>query len=74
MRQGHLIRRALFQAFPCDQPPPRRVWTPTPDGFERFLRDCVGLARDEGLPPCARDPQAQPGSTRATERRRVFSF
>jgi hypothetical protein len=64
MWQGPLIRRAPFQAFPFDQPPPHRVWTPTPDGFERFLRDCVGLSRDEGLPP---------GATRAASLR-AFSF
>jgi hypothetical protein len=74
MRQGPLILRAPFQAFPRNQPPPHRVCTPTPDGFERFLQDCVGLSCGEGLPPCARDPQAQPGATRAAEHRRAFSF
>jgi hypothetical protein len=67
MWPGPLIRRAPFQAFPLYQPPRCRVCTPTPDGFERFLRACVGLARDEGLPPHVRDPQAQPRVTRAAE-------
>jgi hypothetical protein len=26
------------------QPPPRRAYTPTPDGFERFLRECLVLS------------------------------
>ena len=73
MWQGHLSRRAPFQAAPRDPPPPRREWTP-PDGFERLLRDCVGLARDEGLPPRARGPQAPPGAPRAAEGMRAFSF
>ena len=41
MQQSHLIRPVSFQASPLSQPPPRRVYTPTPDGFERFLRDCL---------------------------------
>jgi hypothetical protein len=74
MRQGHLIPRVPFQTFPHHQPPLHGVWTPTPDGFERFLRACVGLTGDEGLPPRARDPQAQPGAIRAAEGLRAFSF
>ena len=53
MGSGHLIRRAPFRTVPRHQPPSHWVWTPTPDGFEQFLRACVGFARDEGLPPRA---------------------
>jgi hypothetical protein len=45
--QNPLIRQAPSAAFPLHQPPPNEVYTPTPDGFERFLRVCVGLSRDE---------------------------
>ena len=45
MWHGHLIRPVPSQASPLDQPPPLRMYTPTPDGFERFLRECVGLSR-----------------------------
>jgi len=42
MWQGHLIRPAPSVA--SSQPPRGRgVYTPTPEGFERFLRACVGL-------------------------------
>jgi hypothetical protein len=42
MWQGHLIRPAPSASFVH---PPRgpRVYTPTADGYERFLRACVGL-------------------------------
>jgi hypothetical protein len=42
MWQGHLIRPAPSETsvYP---PRGRRVYSPTPDGFERFLRACVGL-------------------------------
>ena len=43
MWQGHLILPASSAA--ASQPRRgRRVYTPTPDGFEHFLRACVGLA------------------------------
>jgi hypothetical protein len=41
MQQGHLIRPVPFHPSPLSQPPPRRVYTPTPDGFECFLRECL---------------------------------
>ena len=44
MQQSHLIRPVSFQASPLSQLPPHRVYTPTPDGFERFLRDCLLLS------------------------------
>jgi hypothetical protein len=44
MWQGHLICPASSHPFPHDQPPPRRVYTSTPTGFERVLRACVGLS------------------------------
>jgi hypothetical protein len=53
MWQGHLIRRALSKASPHYPPPPRWVYTPTPDGFERFLRACVGLLVGGHFAPCA---------------------
>jgi hypothetical protein len=53
MWQGHLIRQAPGNASPRHPPPPRRVYLPTPDGFERFLREGVGLSRDESTLPCA---------------------
>jgi hypothetical protein len=31
---------------PADQPPSLKVYTPTPNGFERFLREAVGLPVD----------------------------
>jgi hypothetical protein len=34
---------------PPHPPPPRRVSTPTLDGFARFLRACVSLARGRTL-------------------------
>jgi hypothetical protein len=45
MWQGHLIRPA-----PAAGQPPCRPWvyTPTPHGFERFLRACVGLCPAAG--------------------------
>jgi hypothetical protein len=64
MWQGHLIRQAPSHASPLNQPLPRRVYTPTPDGFEHFLWACLGLSRGEDTPSRARGPQAQPGSTR----------
>jgi hypothetical protein len=45
MWQGHLIHPVPPPVSPHDQPPLHRVYTPTPDGFERFLWDCLGLAR-----------------------------
>jgi hypothetical protein len=43
MRQDLVIRQAQSNVCPHHRPPPRRVYTPTPDGFERFLRACAGL-------------------------------
>ena len=74
MWQGHLSRRAPCRTFPCYQPSLLRVWTPTPDGFERFLLACVGLSRDEGLPPLARGPQARFDARRAADIGGAFSF
>jgi hypothetical protein len=51
MWQGHLIRPASSHPFPHSQPPPHRVYTPTPDGFERFLQACLGLSRGEAPHP-----------------------
>ena len=42
MWQGHLIRPAP-SAVSVHLPRGRRVYTPTADGYERFLRACVGL-------------------------------
>jgi hypothetical protein len=55
MRQSHLVRQVPANASPRYPLPPRRVYTPTPNGFERFLRGCVGLARDERTLPHAYD-------------------
>jgi hypothetical protein len=68
MWQGHLIRPVSSQASPLSQPPSRRVSTPTPDGFERFLWACLGLARGEDTPSRVRSPQTQPGATRPPRR------
>jgi hypothetical protein len=68
MWQGHLIRPVSSQASPLSQSPPRRVYTPTPDGFEHFLWACLGLSRGEGTPSRVRSPQAQPGATRPPRR------
>jgi hypothetical protein len=43
MGQSPLIRPASSHPFPHSQPPPHRVYTPTPDGFERFLQVWLGL-------------------------------
>jgi hypothetical protein len=43
MWQGHLIRPAPSAAS-FHPPRFRRVYTPSPHGFEGFLRACVGLA------------------------------
>jgi hypothetical protein len=64
MWQGHLIRQVSSHASPLYQPPPRRVYTPTPEGFERFLWACLGLSRCEGTPSRVRGLQAQSGATR----------
>ena len=74
MWPGHLILRAPVRTFPRYQPPLHRVWTPTPDGFERFLQACVGLARHEGLPSRARDTQDWLGARRVAEIVEAFSF
>ena len=42
MWHGHLIRPAP-SAVSSHPPHWGRVYTPTPDGYERFLRACVGL-------------------------------
>jgi hypothetical protein len=60
MWQGHLISRVLSQVSPYYSPPPRRVSTPTPDGFERFLWECVGLARGAGTPSRVRARRRSP--------------
>ena len=44
MQQSHLIRPVSFHTSPLSQLPRRRLYTPTPDGFERFLRDCLVLS------------------------------
>jgi hypothetical protein len=64
MWQGHLIRPVLSQTSSLSQPPPRRVSTPTADGFEHFLWACPGLTRGEGTSSRVRSLQAQPGATR----------
>jgi hypothetical protein len=71
MWQGHLIRQVPSQASPLSQPPPRRVYTPTPYGFERFLRECVGLSRNESTLLCARGLRTQ---TRAVASIQALSF
>jgi hypothetical protein len=43
----------IVQASPRHSPPPRRLYTPTPDGCERFLRECLVLSRGEGPLPHA---------------------
>jgi hypothetical protein len=43
MWQGHLIHPALPQTFPSSQQPARRMHTPTPNGFEGFLQECLDL-------------------------------
>jgi hypothetical protein len=48
MRQTLVIRHARSNVSPRHRPPPRRVYTPTPDGYERFLQECLVLARGEG--------------------------
>jgi hypothetical protein len=48
MWQGHLIRPAP-PAGSGHPPPSRRVYTPTADGFENFLRACVGLPPVAGV-------------------------
>ena len=63
MWQGHLIRRAPSKTSPHDPLAPRQVYTPTADGFERFLRTCVGLSRGEGPAPRARGPRTPPRAT-----------
>jgi hypothetical protein len=47
MRHGHLIRPASSAAS-FHPPQLRRAYTPTPHGFESFLRACVGLAPAAG--------------------------
>jgi hypothetical protein len=74
MWQGHLIHPVPSPVSPHDQPPLHRVYTPTPDGFERFLWDCLGLARGAGTPPWPRRPQPQPGATRAAKNTRALSL
>jgi hypothetical protein len=64
MWQGHLIRQVPFKTSPRHLPRPHRVYSPTPDGFERFLRACVGLSRSEGTWPRARGTRTPPGATR----------
>jgi len=59
MWQGHLIRQIPGNASPRRPPSPRPVYTPTPDGFERFLRAYVGLSRHESTLPCARGLKLQ---------------
>jgi hypothetical protein len=72
MWQGHLIHPGPSPVSPRDQPPLHRLYTPTPDGFERFLWDCLGLERSMGTPR-ARRPQPPPGATRAAEITRALS-
>jgi hypothetical protein len=48
MWQGHLIRPAPSPVSLRDQPRLHRLYTPTPDGYERFLRACVGLSPAAG--------------------------
>ena len=48
MGQGHLIRPAPF-AVSGHLPRGRPVYTPTVDGFENFLRACVGLPPVTGV-------------------------
>lgn len=50
MGQSYLIRPAPSEASPHPSQP-RRVYTPMPDGFERFLRACVGLSPALGAIP-----------------------
>ena len=47
----------------ADSPPPCWVYTPTPDGFEGALRECVGLSLGKGPPPRARGPWTEPAAT-----------
>jgi hypothetical protein len=47
MRRAPRLRQAPSEASP-HQLPRYPVYTPTPDGFERFLWACVGLSRAEG--------------------------
>jgi hypothetical protein len=51
MWQRYLTYSTSSQTFPPYQAPLRRVYTPTPDGFERFLRECVGLPCGEAGRP-----------------------
>jgi hypothetical protein len=48
MGQGHLIRPAP-SAVSGHPPRGRQVYTPTVDGFENFLRACVGLPPVAGV-------------------------
>src|SRR5687768_15345126 len=43
MRHEQRSRHVLSQPPPSDLAPPRRLYTPTPNGFERFLRECLVL-------------------------------
>jgi hypothetical protein len=76
MWQGYLIRQVPSHASPLSQPARWRVYTLTPDGFERFLGECVGLSRGKGAPPRARSPRTERGATPTTaaESTRAFSF
>ena len=71
MWQGHLIRPVPSRPFARSRPRPRRVYTPTPQGFERFLRECVGVPRGENHPACGL--QAQPRGLRTSASRRALS-
>jgi hypothetical protein len=69
MWHGHLIRRVSSQSSPHHALPPRRMYTPTLDGYERFLRDCLVLARGKGTPPRVRGLWTPPGATRHPRQR-----
>jgi hypothetical protein len=43
MWHGQLVLQVSSQPSPRHAPSPRRVYTPSPDGFERFLRECLVL-------------------------------
>jgi hypothetical protein len=74
MWQGYLIRQVPSHASPLFQRPRRRVYTPTPNGFERFLGECVGLSRNKGAPTSARGPRTERGTTPTTAAEITWAF
>jgi hypothetical protein len=63
MIRSHTSCQAPPDASPPGQPPMRWWYTPTPDGFERFIWACVGLSRDDAAQQSARCTRPQLRST-----------